>query len=43
MDLGYAKSKIMEFKERGVRIFSVIGKFSPRNPKHENQLAELVE
>ncbi len=43
LDLGYAKSKIMEFKERGVRIFSVIGKFSPRNPKHENQLAELVE
>ncbi|MFP4048617.1 MAG: hydantoinase/oxoprolinase family protein [Desulfovermiculus sp.] len=43
LDFGYAKSKIMEFKERGVRIFSVIGKFSPRNPIHENQLAELVE
>jgi N-methylhydantoinase A/oxoprolinase/acetone carboxylase beta subunit len=43
LDLDEAKSKIMEYKQRGVRIFSVIGKFSPRNPGHERQLAALLE
>jgi len=43
LDLEDAKTRIAEFKERGARIFSIIGKFSPRNPEHENQLAALLE
>ncbi|WP_027369705.1 hydantoinase/oxoprolinase family protein [Desulfovermiculus halophilus] len=42
LDLEMARSKIAEYIQRGVRIFSLVGKFSPRNPAHENQLAELL-
>jgi N-methylhydantoinase A/oxoprolinase/acetone carboxylase beta subunit len=42
LDLDKARTEIAQFQERGVRIFSIIGKFSPRNPHHENQLAELL-
>ena len=43
LDLDFARQCLEDFYQRGIRVFSLIGKFSPRNPVHEKQLAEMVQ
>jgi len=43
LDLDFARKCLEDFYERGIRVFSLIGKFSPRNPAHEKQMAELLQ
>ncbi|MFP4479232.1 MAG: hydantoinase/oxoprolinase family protein [Desulfohalobiaceae bacterium] len=43
LDLGQAREAIQKFLEQGIQVFSVISKFSPRNSKHEMQLADLLQ
>lgn len=42
LDLNQAQKAIDEFLKQGVQVFSVVSKFSPRNSKHEMQLADLL-
>jgi len=42
LDLDASLKCIESSIEDGVRVFAVVSKFSPRNPKHEEQLAELI-
>ncbi len=41
--LKQAQEVISNFKTKGIDVFAVIGKFSPRNPVHEQKLASLLE
>ncbi len=42
LDTQKAKELIEGFRQKGVDVFAVIGKFSPRNPVHEDQIASLI-
>ena len=42
-DPGLIESSIQQCLDQGVKVFSLIGKFSPRNPGHELQMAELLQ
>ncbi|MFW6315080.1 MAG: hydantoinase/oxoprolinase N-terminal domain-containing protein, partial [Desulfohalobiaceae bacterium] len=39
LDLELARQAIQSFLDKGIQVFSVVSKFSPRNSKHEMQLA----
>jgi N-methylhydantoinase A/oxoprolinase/acetone carboxylase beta subunit len=43
LDLAQARRTIQDFLDQGIQVFSVISKFSPRNSKHEMQLADLLQ
>ncbi len=43
LDLDYAKEIVNRFLKQGIEVFSVVSKFSPRNPAHEEQLASLIK
>lgn len=43
LDLDYAKKVVDSFLKEGIEVFSVVSKFSPRNPLHEEQLASLIK
>lgn len=43
LDLDYAKKVMDSFLKEGIEVFSVVSKFSPRNPLHEEQLASLIK
>ncbi len=43
LDLKQAEEVISNFKSKGIDVFAVVGKFSPRNPVHEQKLASLLE
>lgn len=42
LDLEYAKRCLEECARQGIKVFSLISKFSPRNPDHEKKLSELL-
>jgi len=43
LDLDFARQCLEDYYKRGIRVFSLVGKFSPRNPEHEKQLAEILQ
>ncbi|HQP49479.1 MAG TPA: hydantoinase/oxoprolinase family protein [Spirochaetota bacterium] len=43
LDAKDMKGALKEFSKKGLKVFSVISKFSTRNPSHEGRLAELVQ
>ncbi|MFW6415457.1 MAG: hydantoinase/oxoprolinase family protein [Thermodesulfobacteriota bacterium] len=43
LDLDFARQCLEDFYQQGVRVFALVGKFSPRNPVHEKQMAELLQ
>ncbi len=42
LDLGEARAAIAACRKSGVRVFGCVGKFSTRNPLHENTLRQLL-
>lgn len=43
LDLSQAKGVVSNLLDFGVRVFSIVSKFSPRNPVHEDKIAELIK
>jgi N-methylhydantoinase A/oxoprolinase/acetone carboxylase beta subunit len=43
LDLDRARQTVDDWLGRDVRVFAAINKFSPRNPSHEKQMAELLD
>lgn len=43
LDLSQAETAVQHWLNQGIKVFAVVGKFSPRNPDHEQQLAELLQ
>ncbi|MFP4629468.1 MAG: hydantoinase/oxoprolinase family protein [Desulfohalobiaceae bacterium] len=43
LDLELARQAIQSFLDKGIQVFSVVSKFSPRNSKHEMQLADILQ
>jgi N-methylhydantoinase A/oxoprolinase/acetone carboxylase beta subunit len=43
LDLERAGRLIDSLLERGMEVFAVVGKFSPRNPSHEQKIANLLQ
>lgn len=43
LDISHANKVISNLLDYGVKVFSVVSKFSPRNPVHEEKIAELIQ
>lgn len=43
LDVDALKKAAARWRDAGVRAFAVAGKFSPRNPEHENAMAAVLE
>ncbi len=43
LDLEQVKGVVQDCRLQGVKVFSLVGKFSPRNPDHEQQMAAVLE
>ncbi len=42
IDMDYVDGVVSRFLKDGIKVFAVIGKFSPRNPVHEQKIADLL-
>ena len=43
LDLDQVQEVVQDCLDQGVKVFSLVGKFSPRNPDHEQQMAAALE
>ncbi len=43
IEISYARKVISNYMDYGIKVFSIVSKFSPRNPSHEEKVASLLK